>query len=689
MNGSKDDSNAESIETIRSEINDVDKELLLLLSRRRGLSLQAVKSKSATNSPLRDQSREEQLLVDRILTGKQVGLDSHYVTRVFQQILDDSLRVQREFLQKTANVREEQAVVPRIAVQGIEGSYSDMAARHHFARKWDKVRVVHCATYREVFDAVEQGTVEFAVVPVENTISGGNQEVYEHVMHRLPSIVGEETLQIEHCLLALEGTHEEDIKKIYCHPNTMMQCSEFLSSTKDVRIEYGTDTAGAGRRLKEEGDKTAAAIASEEAARIHGLKVLKKGIANQEQVKTRFLVLSRTPLNVDPMIPCKTSLVLFTRNEPGALVKSLQVFEKNGINLTRLESRAVAGNPLEEQFLLDFEGSIKEEHVKNALDELSRSSRFVKVLGCYPTDYIPTTKVKPAARPEKEAPASDSRKLTRPAPVKDSASKDYRLGSREFKSEDTLITVGDVTLGGDNFVVIAGPCSVESEEQIMECARVAKEHGAGILRGGCFKPRTNPYSFQGLGFDGLKLLRQAGDRYDLPVVTEVLSAEDVRAVAEVADIIQIGARNMQNFTLLKEVGKIKRPVMLKRGMSASISELLQAAEYILDQGNQQVFLCERGIRTFETATRSTLDISAVPVLKSRTHLPVIVDPSHAAGVRDLVPALSIASKAVGAHGVMVEMHPCPEKALSDGPQSLHFEEFAELMSALGDGRIYG
>jgi chorismate mutase/prephenate dehydratase len=242
--------------------------------------------------------------------------------------------------------------------------------------------------------------------------------------------------------------------------------------------------------------------------------------------------------------------------------------------------------------------------------------------------------------------------------------------------------VGGVKIGDGNFLVIAGPCSVESHEQIMSCAKHARDNGALILRGGVFKPRTSPYSFQGLGYAGLDMLVEAGRAFGLPVITEVMTTEDVERVAEKADIIQIGARNMQNFSLLKVVGQTRTPVMLKRGMSSSIEELLQAVEYILAGGNQQVFLCERGIRTFETATRGTLDISAVPVLKARTHLPVFIDPSHAAGLRELVPPLAMAAKAVGADGIIVEFHPEPAKALSDGPQALLFQQFECLMSNL-------
>ncbi len=237
-------------------------------------------------------------------------------------------------------------------------------------------------------------------------------------------------------------------------------------------------------------------------------------------------------------------------------------------------------------------------------------------------------------------------------------------------------------IGGGSFTVIAGPCAVESEEQIRRCARAVRECGGHILRGGCFKPRTSPYSFQGLGYEGLNYLVHAGEDFGLPVVTEVLTPADVSRVAQQADILQIGARNMQNFSLLDEVGRIDRPVLLKRGLMSSIEELLGAAEYILAQGNQQVILCERGIRTFETATRNTLDLSAVPILKERTHLPVIVDPSHAAGDRNLVVPLARAAKAVGADGIMVEIHPDPENALSDGAQSLSFSGFKRLMADL-------
>ena len=259
-------------------------------------------------------------------------------------------------------------------------------------------------------------------------------------------------------------------------------------------------------------------------------------------------------------------------------------------------------------------------------------------------------------------------------------SRPHKLAGREFQPQDSVIKVGDVTIGGETLVVIAGPCAVETEEQLLQSARAVKAAGANILRGGAFKPSTSPYSFRGLGKDGLVLLAQARRETGMPVITEVMAPHDVELVLRYADILQVGARNMQNFTLLDEVGKSQMPVMLKRGLSATIQEWLLSAEYILAQGNRQVMLCERGIRTFETYTRNTMDISAIPIIKKLSHLPIIADPSHGTGKWHLVTPVSLAAVAAGADGIMVEVHPSPEHALKDGAQSLTFENFQQLMA---------
>jgi len=258
----------------------------------------------------------------------------------------------------------------------------------------------------------------------------------------------------------------------------------------------------------------------------------------------------------------------------------------------------------------------------------------------------------------------------------------YKLASREFHEADTILDIKGVRVGGPHVNIIAGPCAIESRDVLFEVGQAVKDAGATILRGGAFKPRTSPYSFSGMGLAGLKLLKEAGEALDMPTITEVTDPRDVETVYQYADVLQIGARNMQNYNLLLEVGKTDKPVFIKRGLAASISELLMSAEYVLSQGNHRVMLCERGIRTFSDEVRFTLDLSAVPVIQERSHLPVFVDPSHAAGKRDLVPALALAGIAAGAAGAIIEVHSCPDRALCDGPQAVLPKNFIRLMEQI-------
>jgi len=494
-------------------------------------------------------------------------------------------------------------------------------------------------------------------------------------------------LRVEHCLIGVSEVPLSRIRRIYSHWQALAQCSRFLAGLPEARPVPWEDTALAAEKILEDGDPAQAAIASEEAARRHRLPVLRRDVADERENLTRFLVLAPEPVRVDLRVPAKTSLLMGTPHRPGSLLEPLAVLERHGLNLTKLESRPRKGSPFEYLFYLDFEGNAEEPRVREALDTLRRTTSFLRVLGCYPSGKRP--RVTPSAQalaavptPAEEPAAANGGPAAAVAPAVIAPKGRRRLVDRVDPDVSTVVRVGEVEVGGGAFVVIAGPCAVETVEQVNACARHVRECGGRMLRGGCFKPRTSPYSFQGLGWEGLEMLAEAGRRFDLPVVTEVLSPGDVARVAELADVLQVGARNMQNFALLKEVGKVDRPVLLKRGMSASLDELLNAAEYVLAQGNQRVILCERGIRTFETATRSTLDLGAVPLLARLTHLPIIVDPSHAAGKRELVRPLAVAARAVGPHGIMVEIHPEPEKALSDGPQALPFPEFADLMREL-------
>lgn len=662
---------------VREEINKIDDSLLRLLKQRREQSLKVVEAKDSNNIPIRDTSRETELLNSLIKKGKEIGLDSHYITSIFQIIIEDSVRLQQNYLQTELNEPGGKKECISVAIQGIDGSYSSLAARKFWSNANKEINFISKHRFDEVVQAVEDGEAEFALLPVENTTSGGINEVYDLLLHTTLQIVGEETHSVNHCLVCTEEVPLNKIKVIYAHYQAAAQCSKFIDSLPNCKVEYFDDTAMSVQKIKELNNPEFAAIASEEAANIFNVKIVRRNIANQKENHTRFLIASRKGVKVDPRNKAKTSLVMATAHMAGSLVEALNVFKKHNVNLTKLESRPLLGNPWEEMFYVDFEGNVEDEKIKNVLDELGRYTRFFKILGCYPSKDFSKPKPNLAIDKATEAPARKEEKT-----VEKKIPKNYKLASRAYKKEDTIIKIRDIEIGGDNFIVIAGPCSVESHNQILTCAAEVKEYGAQILRGGCFKPRTSPYSFQGLGYEGLDFLYDAGKKYDLPIITEVLKIEDVQKVAEQADILQIGARNMQNFALLKEAGKVHKPVMLKRGMMSSLEELLNAAEYILAEGNRQVILCERGIRTFETATRNTLDLSAVPVLKELTHLPIIVDPSHAVGERNKVVPLAKASKAVGAHGIMVEIHPEPEKALSDGPQALYFEQFEDLMKGL-------
>jgi len=680
------------LETVRSEISDIDRKLLELLAQRRGLSLKVAGAKKDSGQGVRNTEVERKALVDLIRQGHGMGLDAHLITKLFQGIIEDSVLLQQAALHAREN-RESETALHKVAFLGGSGSYSQAAAQKYFGRRSGKLAEIGCETFEQVMARTESGEADYAVLPLENTTAGSINEVYDLLQHTGLSIIGEIKHKIEHCLLTADPERApEDIRTLFVHPQVYAQCSHFLAGLGEVKVEYCESTSHAIERAAADASAPVAAIGSAEAGALWGLHAIKSDLANQRQNHTRFIIAGRKPAEVPEGVPAKTALVLSVDQKAGALVDALIIFRDRGINMTKLESRPLHDNPWEELFYVDIAANLREPDAAEAIDELARRTRFVKVLGCFPSDDVVPTEVPAEAFRDGtpgEAPGSaESAAAKQPARAKSpdetpaaEPPKSWKLASRVYKAEDTLIRVKQAVIG-EGFTVIAGPCSVESRDQVMTAARHVRAHGGALLRGGCFKPRTSPYSFQGMGLEGLELLREAGEHFGLPIVTEVLANEQVADVAKYSDMLQIGARNMQNFPLLKAVGRTHRPVLLKRGMMASLDELLQAAEYILSEGNRQVVLCERGIRTFESATRNTLDLSAVPLLKQMSHLPVIVDPSHAVGRRDLVIPMARAAKAVGADGLIVEMHPNPEEALSDKEQALTPEMYAEMMKAL-------
>ncbi len=483
------------------------------------------------------------------------------------------------------------------------------------------------------------------------------------------------------------------------------ECGKFLATLPGARPWPAIDTGVAARDVAEAKDPRVAAIASPEAAARYGLIELAATIADHPDNVTRFLIVEavRPELRTPPGSRSRRTTVLFaTAHEHGFLARCLALLADAGINLTKLESRPKPGRAWEYMFYADFDGDASEAHIAAALAACATRCTEFRLLGSYdvatlgevreraaqplsfsgpPSRAVPhSTRTAPAgASSPQPPPPTPCRPPPRTAPwPRAPPSRRARRSASGARSSAAASSS-----------IIAGPCSVESREQVLATAEAVRARGAVMLRGGAFKPRTNPYAFQGLGWEGVDLLGEAGRATGLPTVSEVMSVDQVERMARSVDVLQIGARNMQNFDLLKAVGRTTRPILLKRGLSATLDELLAAAEYILSEGNPHVILCERGIRTFETATRNTLDLSAVPVLRERTHLPIVVDPSHGVGVRRWIRPLARAAKAVGADGIIVEVHPNPAVAKSDADQALTFDDFAEIVNELEEIPRFG
>jgi chorismate mutase/prephenate dehydratase len=563
----------------------------------------------------------------------------------------------------------------RVAIQGTHGSFSEAAAR----RRWPDLVTLPCREARDVVTAVREGRADAGCLPIENSLIGSVTTTYD----LLEEAFGDGTLRltneilypVHHSLMAPPGATLGDIKRVLSHPVALGQCRIWLEKNlPQVELVSAWDTAGSAEIVAKEGSPTQAAIAARHAAESHGLAVLAERIEDDPTNQTRFLTFTRSdapelPAGAEGSVRYKTSLIVLIDHKPGMLALTLQAFGVRGVNLMALQSRPERAAPWTYRFYVDIDGSAEDPRVAEALEEVGALAARVVVLGSY------------------EAWVEGSRlSAPPPTPAHHTQKPDIPLVDRRRQPEGSRVEVRHLVFGAEEPVLIAGPCSVESEAMLLETAEAVGRAGADMLRGGAYKPRTSPYDFQGLGVKGLRYMAEARERTGLPIVTEVLSWEEVAVVAHFADMLQIGARNMQNFTLLRAAARSGKPVLLKRGAGALIEEWLMAAEYVLAEGNPNVVLCERGIRTFERATRHTLDLNAVVMVRERTHLPVIVDPSHAAGVRSLVGPLSLGALAVGACGLIVEVHPDPSRAMSDGAQSLDLPMFTELARQVHPGR---
>ncbi len=585
----------------------------------------------------------------------------------------------------TAQTEERSTATPALtmtaAFEGIEGAYSHVVLEQYAQKRGVTFAPLGCASFRAVAHAVLSGKADVGLLPVDNAIAGTIREGYDILAEYELDPLAEITLRLEHRLVGLPGATLEGVREIESHAIVLAECGRFLATLPDLKRVPVGDTAIAARDVAAAKDPSHAAICSQQAADIYGLVELAGSIADHPDNTTRFLLFRApvasglakefepAPISGDR----KTSLIFSVADKPSALARSLDAFGKHGLNVSKLDSKSRLGTN-EFAFYADVDGDVREERFSDALHDLKEYTSSLHIIGSYDAGTAPARVHRAIDVVVDNTPAV--------VPSVSKQKQNFPKVTREPGQPRSKVRVGNVVVEDGTFIIAAGPCSVESREQVLAVAHEIAAHGAVMLRGGAFKPRTSPYAFQGMGWEGLALLAEAGRATGMPIVSEVMSVDQVEQMGQSVDMYQIGARNMQNFDLLKAVGKTQIPVLLKRGMSASLDELLSAAEYIMSEGNPDVILCERGIRTFETATRNTLDLSAVAVLREKTHLPIMVDPSHGVGVRRWIRPLCRAAKAVGANGILIEVHPNPAVAKSDADQALTFADYEEIVADL-------
>ncbi|MEL6715414.1 MAG: prephenate dehydratase domain-containing protein, partial [Planctomycetota bacterium] len=484
----------------------------------------------------------------------------------------------------------------RVAYQGEPGCYSDHATQKLFElRGASRVDRVPCTTVMAAARLVREGRVDYALLPIENSLVGSVPDTNSVLVQGDLRIADEEVLEIRHVLAAIPGARRENVETVHSHSIALRQCQSLLAESPAPRAVEAHDTAGAARLVAEAGDPSAAALCSEAAALEHGLEVIARDVADADSNMTRFVLVGREEAPPPAGARTKTSLLVTAAHRSGSLAGFLGCLAARGVNLTRIESRPQFDRPWEYLFLVDVEGSAHAEPLQSALEAAREHCSSLRSIGSYPSrTHMPRT----------VEPSPAAAVTTSPLRVVEYVERRAQASRGEPDEQRRVrpIELGGVEVGGDAFLLIAGPCAVESEVQIHAAAAAVAARGVRLMRAGAFKPRTSPRSFQGHGAQGLRWLREAADAHGLGVVTEVLSTDDLPLLARHADVLQVGARNMQNFELLKALGRADLPVLLKRGMSATLDELLGAVDYVIGGGNQRVVLCERGIRTFETST---------------------------------------------------------------------------------------
>ncbi|WP_299002668.1 chorismate mutase [uncultured Shewanella sp.] len=626
----------------REQITALDNELLSLLAKRRELSLDVARSKEVDVRPIRDTEREKDLLARLVKQGREKGLDAHYIISLYQSIIEDSVLNQQAFLHGRANP-ETQKPQYIAAYLGAKGSYSYLAATRYCARRQVDMQELGCQSFDAIIQAVESGQADYGFLPIENTSSGSINEVYDVLQHTRLAIVGETTIEVEHCLLAQSGSNINHIKTVYAHPQPISQCSRYLGIHGEFKLEYCSSSAEAMEKVKQSSTSNVAAIGSAEGGALYQLEAIEKGLANQKINQSRFIVVAQQPVDVPEQLPAKSTLIMATGQKPGALVDALSVLKKHHLNMCKLESRPIAGTPWEEMFYLDIEANLSSSAMKMALKELEKITRFIKVLGCYPSESVKPTHLAHqqlmVESSSKEADNKTEQTLHQPEPQR--YSKTYKTSPTQIKCEQLEFNAQQPGA----IIELQLPIETNIFEQQV---KALKELGfQGIqLRGLHLQPNLDNTLIQ---------LKKTLTHFNLACIITIEHETDLPLAAQHADMLFLDGAQMFNQSILTTLGTLLLPVIIERNNTASTNALLNASNTVLSQGNQQVILCESGIKVNNSQDIS-LDLAGLVYLKSTTHLPVIVNPCYAVEMPQInayIPAM----KKLQADGVVLHLSP--------------------------------
>ncbi|MCC4831194.1 chorismate mutase [Shewanella sp. 10N.7] len=638
---------APELNQTRKQITALDKELLSLLSKRRDLSLDVARSKEIDVRPIRDTQREKELLARLVEQGREHGLDAHFVISLYQSIIEDSVLNQQAYLHGRANpeIQQQQST---IAYLGARGSYSFLAASRFCQRRQIDMIDLGCQSFDEIIKSVELGHADLGFLPIENTSSGSINEVYDVLQHTSLSIVGETTIEVGHCLLTKDGAGLDSIKTVFAHPQPISQCSHWLSQHPSLTLAYCSSSAEAMQKVIDAEDSSVAAIGSAEGGALYQLTAAENGLANQKINQSRFIVVARKAVAVPSQLPAKTTLIMATGQKPGALVETLLVLKAHNINMSKLESRPIPGTPWEEMFYLDVDANLATTELQQALKELERLTRFIKVLGCYPCETVKPTQL------------NNSQLVIEPNSSKESIStpsedNDAPKFSKRYRQQNTQIELKQFNVGGSDFAAMQQVNLPIDKDVFATKVKQIKESGFQAV----LLLDTTTASLSAIEIkEYCHLIDQAG----LTSAVQIDSVNHFNEIVKVADMIYLAGKEMYNEELLGLAGSVSTPVLLERNTMASTTDWLASANKILTQGNQQLILVEAGIRSFSNPEQLALDLAGLIEVLSESHLPVLGNVSYA--VEDkLVCQQAKALKQLHANGVIINDNQlnCPEQ----------------------------